>query len=55
MYVCLSAPEDQRAHGGHERVLDLLELELQAVVSHLMLVLGIKPVSFGRTTSALSY
>lgn len=39
---------------GRKRAKDLLELELRAVVSHTMWVLGIKHGSSGREPSALN-
>ena len=41
-YVCLHAHLCARACGGQRRALGLLELELQATVSHLLWVLGIQ-------------
>jgi hypothetical protein len=42
-------------HGGQERTLESLELELQAAESCLMWMLAIKPGSFGRAASTLSH
>jgi hypothetical protein len=40
--------------GDQKRTLDLLRLELQAVVSHLMWMLGIELLSSGKTGSTLN-
>lgn len=57
MYVC--ALYEKLTHGGQKRLLDLLKLELQTVVSHHW-VLGHKPESSARalnhyTVSPASY
>lgn len=41
--------------GVQEKATDTLELELQAVVSCLMWVLGTEPGSFGRAANTLSH
>ena len=41
--------------GGQTRLLDLLELEAQAVVRHLVWALGIKLWSSVKAASALNY
>lgn len=46
-YVLMNA----QARGGQGRVLEPLDLELQAVGSHLTWVLGVKPSSSGRVAS----
>lgn len=47
--MCMQMPWEAR------RVLNALVLELQAVVSRLMLVLGTEPGSFARTAHAFNY
>ena len=56
MYVCLSAwvPDMYMVHVYQKRPSDLLELELQVIVSYPVLVLGAEPASSGRAANALN-
>lgn len=47
--MCAGAPGDQK------RVMNLLELERQVIVSHKMWVLGTELVSLGRVASSLNH
>jgi hypothetical protein len=51
VYVCLCTMCVPGAHGGQKRAPDPLDLELEMVVMH-HVVLGIKPGSFGRVAGA---
>lgn len=51
--VCTCVPPECSTHGGQKRALDALELQLTDNCELTMQVLGVKPRSPGRATSAL--